>query len=121
MSEDKPSLSAQNLDYETFLAVDMRVGRIIAVEPNAKARKPSYCLKVDFGPEIGVKASSAQIVDLYDSGDLIGRRVIAVVNFPPKRIAGFLSEVLVMGAPDAKGRVALLSVDGDVPLGARIF
>jgi tRNA-binding protein len=114
-------MTTKDLDYETFLAVDMRVGRILSVEPNAKARKPSYCLKVDFGPEIGVKASSAQIVDLYDEKDLRGRRVVAVVNFPPKRIAGFLSEVLVMGAPDAEGRVALLSVDGDVPLGARIF
>jgi tRNA-binding protein len=105
---------------EDFEKVDMRVGRIVAVDDFPEARKPAYKLTVDFGP-LGTKRSSAQITALYSKDDLLGRLVVAVVNFPPRRIGPFTSEVLVMGAPDAEGRVVLLAVERDVPLGGRIY
>jgi tRNA-binding protein len=105
--------------FEQFLAVDMRVGQVIAVEDFPEARKPAWKLTIDFGPEIGRKRSSAQITN-YRREALEGRRVVAVVNFPPRQIGPVRSEVLVLGASDSEGRVILLAPDSDVPLGARI-
>jgi tRNA-binding protein len=107
------------IDFDQFLAVDMRVGRVSAVENFPEARKPAWKLTIDFGPEIGVKRSSAQITN-YARDELEGRLVVAVVNFPPRRIGPFSSEVLVLGATDAEGNVILLEPRSDVPLGARI-
>lgn len=98
----------------------MRVGRVSRVERNAEARKPSWKLWIDFGP-LGEKTSSAQLVDLYDADALTGRLVVAAVNLGARRIAGFMSEVLVLGLPDAEGRVVLLQPERDVPLGGRVF
>lgn len=107
------------IDYDHFAAVDMRVGRITAVEDFPEARKPAWKLTIDFGPEIGEKRSSAQITN-YARDELVGRRVVGVVNFPPRQIGPVRSEVLVLGASDEAGRVILLAPDADVPLGARI-
>jgi len=107
------------IDIDHFGQVDMRVGRVVAVEAFPEARKPAWKLTIDFGPEIGVKRSSAQITN-YGADALEGRRVVAVVNFPPRQIGPFRSEVLVLGASDAEGRIILLAPDADVPLGARI-
>ena len=107
------------IDFSTFLEVDMRVGRIVAVEDFPEARKPAWKLTIDFGPEIGVKRSSAQIAN-YAREELEGRLVVAVVNFPPRQIGPFMSEVLCLGASDDEGRVILLRPDSDVPLGSRI-
>ena len=107
------------LSFDEFLAVDMRVGRVVAVDDFPEARKPAWKLTIDFGPEIGTKRSSAQITN-YGREELEGRRVVAVVNFPPRQIGPFMSEVLVLGASDAEGRIILLRPDTDVPLGARI-
>ena len=103
-----------------FQTLDLRVGRIIRVEVNAAARKPAYQLWLDFGP-LGEKTSSAQLVDLYQPADLVGRLVVAAVNLGTRRIAGFASEVLVLGLPDAAGRVVLLAVEREVPLGGRVY
>lgn len=108
------------ISYDDFEKVDMRIGKIIKVEEFPEAKKSSYKLKIDFG-RLGVKTSSAQITYLYSKEDLIERLVVAVVNFPPKNIAGFQSEVLVLGIPDNKGRVILLQPDMDAPLGSRVF
>jgi tRNA-binding protein len=105
--------------YDDFAKVDMRVGRIVEVEEFPEARKPAWKLAIDFGDEIGVKRSSAQITN-YAREELEGRRVVGVVNFPPRQIGPVRSEVLVLGASDAEGRVILLAPDSDVPLGARI-
>jgi tRNA-binding protein len=107
------------IEFDDFLKVDMRVGRVTAVEEFPEARKPAYKLTIDFGPEIGTKRSSAQITS-YAREELEGRRVVAVVNFPPRQIGPFMSEVLTLGASDADGNVILLKPDRDVPLGARI-
>ena len=107
------------IDFDQFLAVDMRVGRVTAVDAYPEARKPAWKLTIDFGPEIGVKRSSAQIAN-YAREELEGRLVVAVVNFPPRQIGPFMSEVLCLGASDDEGRVILLRPDTDVPLGARI-
>lgn len=109
------------IDFEQFLAVDIRAGTVLAAEPNAKARRPAYVLTIDFGPEIGVKTSSAQLVDLYRPEELVGTQVAAVVNLPPRRVAGVKSEVLVLGFPDEAGRVVLVRPDRPVPNGARLF
>ncbi len=109
------------VNFEQFEAIEMRVGRILRAERNEKARNPAYKLWIDFGEEIGVKQSSAQIVDLYSPEELAGRLVVAVTNFPPKMVAGWVSEVLVLGVPDDERRVCLLSVDGSPSLGARVF
>jgi len=107
------------IDFDAFLAVDMRVGRVTGVEDFPQARKPAWKLTIDFGEEIGTKRSSAQVTN-YAREELEGRRVVAVVNFPPRQIGPFMSEVLVLGASDAEGRIILLAPDADVPLGARI-
>lgn len=107
------------IDYDHFAAVEMRVGRIIAVEDFPEARKPAWKLTIDFGPEIGEKRSSAQITN-YSREELEGRRIVGVTNFPPRQIGPVRSEVLVLGASDEQGRVILLAPDTDVPLGARI-
>ena len=107
------------IDFDQFLAVDMRVGRVVAVDDFPEARKPAWKLVIDFGPEIGEKRSSAQITH-YPAEHLVGRLVVGVVNFPPKRIAGFPSEVLVLGAMDDEKGVVLLEPDDDVELGSRI-
>jgi tRNA-binding protein len=110
-----------SLSYEEFERVDIRVGTIVEAGPNAGARKPSWRLRVDFGPEIGLKTGSAQLVDLYRPEDLVGRQVAAVVNFAPRQIAKVLSEVLVLGFPDARGRVVLVAVERPVPNGGRLY
>lgn len=109
------------IDYAAFEAVEMRVGTIVAVDPFPEARKAAFKLTIDFGEAIGTKRSSAQIVDIYPPESLIGEQVVAVVNFPPKRIAGFQSEVLVLGAADDSGRVVLLRPERGVPNGSRIY
>jgi tRNA-binding protein len=105
---------------EAFGALDLRVGRIVAAERLAGARKPAYKLSVDLGP-LGTKGSSAQITDLYAPEDLVGRLVVCAVNLGARRIAGFESEVLVLGLPDESGRVVLLAVEREVPLGGRVY
>ena len=109
------------ISFNDFLKVDIRVGTVIDVQPFDKARKPAFKLWVDFGPEVGVKKSSAQITVHYDRDALIGRQVAAVVNFPPRQIADFRSEVLVLGFPDDKGEVVLIGPSQDVPNGGRLF
>lgn len=105
---------------EAFTALDLRVGRILRAEPNDRAHKPSYKLWIDFGP-LGAKTSSAQLRALYRAEDLAGRLVVAAVNLGSRNIAGFSSEVLVLGLPDASGEVVLLAVERDVPLGGRVY
>lgn len=109
------------LTIEDFDRVDIRVGRILTAAPNPKALKPAYVLTIDFGAEFGVKTSSAQLTVHYTPEQLVGRLVVAVVNFPPKRVAGVKSEVLVLGVPDRDGAVVLLEPTEDVPLGGRLF
>lgn len=110
------------ITYDDFEKVDIRLGKIIEVEDFPKAKKPAYKLKIDFGKEIGVKSSSAQITKHYKKDELIGRMVMCVVNFQPKNIAGFTSEVLTLGVPDRNGDVVLLGVDKEnIELGARMF
>jgi tRNA-binding protein len=107
------------IEFDQFLAVDMRVGRVLEVQDFPEARKPAWRLTIDFGPEIGVKRSSAQITN-YPREALEGRLVVAVVNFPPRQIGPVRSEVLCLGASDSEGRVILLAPDAEVPLGSRI-
>ncbi|MBD8527906.1 tRNA-binding protein [Pseudomarimonas arenosa] len=109
------------LSFEEFLRVELRVGRVISAEPFAKARKPAYVLQVDFGPEIGLRKSSAQITDLYTPEALIGRLVVGVVNFPPKQIGPLMSECLITGFHNEHGQVALCVPDQAVPLGTRLL
>ena len=109
------------LSYSEFERVDIRVGRIVGVEDFPEARKPAYKLRIDFGPLIGIKKSSAQVTKYYSKESLIDRLVIAVVNFPPKQIGPFMSEVLTLGVPDEEGAVVLLRPERDVPLGGRLF
>ena len=109
------------IEFDDFAKVDMRVGRILSAEPFPEARKPSYKLRIDFGPEIGKRVSSAQLTVTYpDPTALVGRQVVAVVNFPPRRIAGFASQVLVLGAMGEAGEVHLLAPDPGCPEGWRI-
>ena len=109
------------IEFDDFLRVDMRVGRILAADPFPEARKPSYRLRIDFGPELGERVSSAQLTVTYpDPSALVGRQVVAVVNFPPRRIAGFKSEVLVLGAMGDDGAVHLLAPDPACDEGLRI-
>ena len=107
------------IEFDQFLAVDMRVGRVVGVHDFPEARKPAWRMEIDFGPELGVKRSSAQVTN-YSREELEGRLVVAVVNFPPRQIGPVRSEVLCLGASDAEGRVILLAPDADVPLGSRI-
>lgn len=109
------------IDFEDFAKVDIRVGTVVSAVLNKAARKPAYVLEVDFGPELGQKTTSAQLTELYTAQQLAGRQVAAVVNFPPRWIAGVKSEVLVLGFPDQEGRVVLVSVDHPVPDGGRLF
>jgi tRNA-binding protein len=109
------------ITYDDFAKVDIRVGRIVRTEPFPEARKPAIKLWVDFGPEIGEKRSSAQLTRHYTPQGLLGRLVMGVVNFPPRQIGKVMSEVLVLGVPDAEGEVVLLAPDQDVPLGGRMF
>ena len=109
------------IGFDDFLKVDVRVGQIIKADPFPEARKPAYKLAIDFGPEIGVKKSSAQITHHYTLDELHGRKVAAVVNFPPRQIGPVKSEVLTLGFPDADGEVVLVGVDRDLPLGGRLF
>lgn len=109
------------IGFDDFLKVDIRTGIIVDVQPFPEARKPAIKLWVDFGPEIGEKKSSAQITKHYAPEDLIGRQVLAVVNFPPRQIGPFMSEALVLGLPDEAGEVVLISPDKDVPIGGRMF
>jgi len=105
---------------EAFTELDLRVGRIVRAEPNPKARKPSYRLWIDFGP-LGEKTSSAQLTALYRAEELVGRLIVGAVNLGSRNIAGFISEVLVLGLPDANGEVVLLAVEREVPLGGRVY
>lgn len=109
------------ISFDDFMKADIRVGIITRAEPFPEARKPAYRLWVDFGPEIGTKRSSAQITRHYTLEELPGRQVMAVVNFPPRQIGPVLSEVLVLGVPDAEGEVVLLTPGHAVPLGGRMF
>lgn len=109
------------ITWEDFVKVELRVGRVVDVQPFPEARKPAYKLTVDFGEAIGVKKSSAQITELYRPEDLLGRLVVAVVNFPRKQIGPFMSECLVTGFHDEQGRVALCVPDKAVPLGAKLL
>lgn len=110
----------ESISYDQFSSVDMRVGRIVDVQDFPEARKPAYKLTIDFGPEIGIKKSSAQITQLYTKETLMNRLVVAVVNFAPKQIGPFMSECLTLGAATGEGAIALLSFDKDVPLGSKI-
>lgn len=112
---------SNTIAFDDFLKVDVRVGRITRAEPFPEARKPAIRLWVDFGGDLGERKSSAQITAHYSPAALIGRQVLAVVNFPPRQIGPMLSEVLVLGVPDAAGEVVLLAPDQDVPLGGRLF
>jgi len=109
------------ITYQDFEKVDIRVGKIIAAEDFPQAKKPAYKLVIDFGPEIGTKKSSVQITKHYTKEELIGRQIIGVVNFPPKQIGPFVSEVLTLGLPDENGDVVLLTPTKEVPLGGEMF
>ena len=109
------------ISYEDFEKVDVRVGEIIKAEDFPEARKPAYKLTIDFGLEIGIKKSSAQITEHYTKDDLIGKQVIGVVNFPPKQIGPFVSEVLTLGLPDGEEGVVLIAPTKHVPLGGKMF
>ncbi|MCZ8087470.1 MAG: tRNA-binding protein [Brevundimonas sp.] len=109
------------ISWDDFARVDIRLGRLLKAESFPEARKPAYRLKIDFGPQIGVKKSSAQITRHYAVDQLVGRNVAAVVNFPPRQIGPFMSEVLTLGFPDAEGEVVLVGVDRDAEIGGRLF
>lgn len=109
------------IGWADFERVDIRVGRVVRAEPFPRARKPAYRLWIDFGADLGERRTSAQVTSHYTPESLVGRLVVAVVNFPPKQIADFMSEVLVLGVPDADGAIVLLAPDRDVPVGGRMF
>lgn len=120
MSDTGSPGSPGSISFDEFLKVDIRAGRVVDVQPFPEARKPAWKLWIDFGPEIGVKRSSAQITEHYTPETLIDRQVLAVVNFPPRQIGPFMSEVLTLGVTDAGGRVVLIGPDREVPLGGRM-
>ena len=113
--------ASPQIGYEDFERVDIRIGTVIEAAPFPEARKPAYKLSVDFGPGIGVKRSSVQITKHYALDGLVGKQVAAVVNFPPKQIGKFMSEVLVLGFPDGDGGVVMIAPDQTVPIGGRLF
>ena len=121
LNHDADAPAADPIGFDDFLRVDIRIGTIVAAEPFPEARKPAFKLKIDFGRAIGVKKSSAQIVDRYALDELPGRQVAAVVNFPPRQIGKFMSEVLTLGFEDADGSVILFAPDRVVPNGSRLF
>ena len=110
----------EQISYDDFAKVDIRVGRIVGAEEFPQARKPAYKLRIDFGPAIGIKNSSAQITKYYKPGDLVGKLVLGVVNFPPRQIATFFSDVLTLGVILGEGDICLIHPDRDVPLGSPI-
>ncbi|WP_297835828.1 tRNA-binding protein [uncultured Roseibium sp.] len=112
---------SDQISFDDFLKVDVRVGRVIKAEEFPEARKPAYKMQIDFGPEIGIKKTSAQITKHYTPETLVGMLVMAVVNFPPRQIGPVMSEVLTLGVPDADGEVVLLSPTKDVPIGGRLY
>ena len=118
---DQAAQKSATIVFDDFMKVDIRVGRVIAAEPFPQARKPALKLTIDFGPEIGVKRSSAQIVENHAPEDLVGTQVLAVVNFPPRQIGPFMSEVLTLGVPDESGAVMLIRPDREVPIGGRLY
>ena len=120
-SHDPAAPPAEPIGFDDFLKVDVRVGTIVSAEPFPEARKPAYKLVIDFGPVIGTRKSSAQITEHYALADLPGMQVAAVVNFPPRQIGPFMSEVLTLGFPDAAGHVVLVRPTGAVPNGGRLF
>jgi tRNA-binding protein len=117
----KDDAPAALIGYDDFLKVDIRVGTVIEAAPFPAARKPAYQLRIDFGPEIGIRKSSAQITRHYALADLVGRQVAAVVNFPPRQIGPMMSEVLTLGFPDESGEVVLIGPGHQVPDGGRLF
>ena len=121
MSALASSPAAERIAFDDFMKVDIRIGEVLRAEPFPEARKPAYRLTIDFGPDIGVKRSSAQITRHYTLDQLTGRKVAAVVNFAPRQIGPFMSEVLTLGFPDAAGEVVLIGVDREVPVGGRLF
>jgi tRNA-binding protein len=118
---DQANSAPSQIAFDDFLKVDIRVGRIVAAEPFPQARKPAFKLTIDFGPEIGTKRSSAQITVNHSVEELVGSQVLAVVNFPPRQIGPFISEVLTLGVPDDNGDVMLIRPDRDVPVGGRLY
>jgi tRNA-binding protein len=118
---DPETPPAPPIDFGQFLSVDIRIGRIMSAEDFPQARKPAYKLTIDFGAGVGVKRSSAQITEHYSLAELPGRMVAAVVNFPPRQIGKFMSEVLTLGFPDEAGAVILFAPDKEVPIGSRLF
>jgi tRNA-binding protein len=112
---------APTITFDDFLKVDIRVGTVVTAEAFPEARKPAYRMTVDFGPEIGIRKTSAQITQHYTLDELVGRKVAAVVNFPPRQIGPLMSEVLTLGFPDADGNVVLIGVDREVPDGGRLY
>ena len=121
LAHDPATPRGELIDFGAFLAVDIRVGTVLTAEPFPEARKPAYKLVIDFGPSIGVKKSSAQITERYTLDELPGRKVAAVVNFPPRQIGKFMSEVLTLGFADPDGAVILFAPDHAVPNGSRLF
>ncbi len=121
MSGPEPQAAAPTIGYDDFLAVDVRVGTVLQVEAFPQARKPAFKLTIDFGHPIGVKRSSAQITSHYSPESLVGRQVAAVVNFPPRQIGPFMSDVLTLGFPDTAGEVVLVGPSLPVPNGGRLF
>ena len=121
LAHDPNTPAAPAIDFDRFLTVDIRIGTIVAADPFPEARKPAMKLRIDFGSGVGIKQSSAQITRHYEPGALVGRQVASVVNFPPRQIGRFRSEVLTLGFPDENGEVVLFSPDRPVPNGARLF
>jgi len=121
VTHDQAAPAAETIAFDDFLKVDIRVGTIVAADPFPEARKPAFKLVIDFGPVIGTKRSSAQITEHYAPGELVGRQIAAVVNFPPRQIGPMRSEVLTLGFPDPEGRVVLVSPSKPVPNGGRLF
>ena len=118
---DAMGLIMNEIQFEDFMKLDIRVGTIVAARPFPEARKPAFKLDIDFGGDIGILKSSAQITVNYDCDSLIGKQVMAVVNFPPRQIGPFMSEVLTLGVPDANGEVVLIKPSFDVPNGGRLY